>query len=291
MPPRRILAATDLSEESGGAVGRAAALAARHGARLRVVHVVPPDVDPDLVEFAGTLLRSQVHRYTGPVRDAEGGGGTDAGEGVETGLRFGRVGPALLDEARKADADLLVVGAHGADRRPGALIGGTPGNLVRAARGPVLVVRRPADTAYRRVLLAVDDSEVSREAARAGIALTPGAEHLALHVSIVPGERLLLQRGVDDAGLEQLRHAVVERARPDIERLVDALTPRPDDVLVLPGRAQEVVPARAASPGADLVVVGTGTRSGFGYALLGSVARHVMAEAPCDVLVVPGTER
>ncbi|WP_344628807.1 universal stress protein [Streptomyces glaucosporus] len=280
VPPRRVLAATDLSEYAGQAVGRAAALAASHGARVRVVHVLPPGIDPELAEFAGELLRSQAGRYA-----------EDSGEGVETGLRSGRPGAALLDEAREADADLLVAGAHGAHLRPGAPIGGTPENLVRASRIPVLIVRRPAGAPYRRVLLAVDDSEVSLAAARAGTALTPSAEHLALRVSIVLGERLMLQQGVDDAGLEQLRRAVTEQDRPGVERLADALAPRPDRVLVVPGRAQDTVPEQAGNLDADLVVVGTGTRSGLGYALLGSVAQHVMAWAPCDVLVVPDAER
>ncbi|WP_031508604.1 universal stress protein [Streptomyces megasporus] len=279
VPPQCVLAATDLSEHGGEAADRAVALATAHGARVRVVHVLSPGVDPDLVEFAGARLRSRTRRYA------------DGGENVETGLRFGRTGHALLDEARKTDADLLVVGAHGAHRRPDASIGGVPANLVRASGVPTLIVRRPADTAYRRVLLAVDDSEVSREAARVGTGLTPEAEHLVLHAGLVPGERLLLQQGVDDAGLEQLRSAVVEQARPGIERLADTLHPRPDRVLVVPGRAQDTVPERAESLGADLVAVGTGTRSGLGYTFLGSVARHVVVRSPCDVLVVPNAER
>jgi nucleotide-binding universal stress UspA family protein len=43
---------------------------------------------------------------------------------------------------------------------------------------------------------------------------------------------------------------------------------------------------------ADLVAVGTVGRTGVPYILLGSVAEHVMREAPCDVLVVrSGTTR
>ncbi|MGZ4619183.1 MAG: universal stress protein [Frankiaceae bacterium] len=43
----------------------------------------------------------------------------------------------------------------------------------------------------------------------------------------------------------------------------------------------------AAGQGADLLVVGSRGRSRVGALLLGSVSRHVVAHAPCPVLVVP----
>ncbi|WP_199185746.1 universal stress protein [Streptomyces carminius] len=278
VPPRRVLVATDLSAEAGRAVERAASLAADCGADLHVVYAVPPDTAPELLEFARSELRSHLQRHT---REAPGGTAV-------TEVRSGHTAPVILDEVAAADADLLVVGARGADGRAGVPVGGTPWNLVRASGIPMLLVRQPPATAYRTVLLAVDDTEPSRAAARLGTALFPGADHLLARSCPVPGENLLLQQGVDEDGLRQLRQAVTEQARPEVERLADELDPRPVRVLIVPGRPQDTVAELAGTQGAQLVVVGTGTQSGLGYVLLGSVARHVMAWAPCDVLVVPG---
>src|SRR5512140_2479745 len=41
---------------------------------------------------------------------------------------------------------------------------------------------------------------------------------------------------------------------------------------------------------ADLLVLGTHGRSGFGHALLGSVAERITRKAPCDVIVVKAPE-
>jgi nucleotide-binding universal stress UspA family protein len=52
------------------------------------------------------------------------------------------------------------------------------------------------------------------------------------------------------------------------------------------GRAGREITTVARRLRADLVAVGTTGRTGIHYILLGSVAEHVMREAPCDVLVV-----
>ncbi len=274
-PPRHVLVATDLSGHAEQAVVRAAALAAQHGAALTAVHVTDPDLDPALLSHAGDRLREQLDRCA-------------AGVGTQVVVRSGNVAAGLLDEAGERDADLLVVAAHGGHRRDGGTLGGTPQNLVRASDIPVLVVRTPPEVPYGRVLLAVDASGSSFAAAGTGIALTPDAEHLLAHATTVPGEHLLLMRGMGEPELEQLRGAATERTRAEIERAAAGLVPPPERILVTPGRAEDAVPELADRYGAGLVVVGAGTRHHrLGRALLGSVARHVTQEAVCDVLVVP----
>ncbi len=55
---------------------------------------------------------------------------------------------------------------------------------------------------------------------------------------------------------------------------------------VLTGDAREVLIAEARASGADLIVVGSHGRTGLTKLLLGSVASHVVAHAPCSVMVV-----
>jgi nucleotide-binding universal stress UspA family protein len=55
---------------------------------------------------------------------------------------------------------------------------------------------------------------------------------------------------------------------------------------VMHGDPRESLVDVAAHEGADLIVVGSHGRSGLGKLLLGSVASHLVAHAPCNVLVV-----
>lgn len=274
---RQVVAATDLSLYGNRAVGRAVRLGRLHGARVTSVCVVSPRLDPDLVEDVRTRLAGHARQYAGAER-------------VEVVVRSGRVSPTLVLEVERRDADLLVVGAHGVDRLADALLGTTPENLVRASRAPVLVVRGSPDKDYRRVLLAVDTQEFSLAAARCGIALSPGAEHWAVHTCVVPGEHMLRMNGVSEQELTRLRQVCLDEVRPRIERMAGTL-PLPaagSRLLITSGSPARTIPDLAGLHEADLVVVGTGARSKLEHALLGSVAQHVMRRALCDVLVVRG---
>lgn len=55
---------------------------------------------------------------------------------------------------------------------------------------------------------------------------------------------------------------------------------------VVRGDAREALIETARAEQSDLIVVGSHGRSGFSKLLIGSVASHVVAHAPCSVLVV-----
>ena len=56
--------------------------------------------------------------------------------------------------------------------------------------------------------------------------------------------------------------------------------------VALPGEADDVIVKLAEEKGADLIVVGSYGRTGFGKILLGSVSERVIGKAKCAVLVV-----
>jgi len=57
-----------------------------------------------------------------------------------------------------------------------------------------------------------------------------------------------------------------------------------------PGSTRLEIADVATTGKADLIVMGSHGRTGFSKLLLGSVAAHVVAHAPCSVLVVKGGE-
>jgi universal stress protein A len=121
---RDVLFATDFSEASRPAGQTAAALARHFGARLHVLHVVPPVTDPTPAPEA---LRAV-------VADLE------AGLSVVTAVASGRVAPQIVDYARRNSVDLVVLGTHGRTGVSRALLGSVAEAVIRRARCRVLTV-------------------------------------------------------------------------------------------------------------------------------------------------------
>ena len=82
-------------------------------------------------------------------------------------------------------------------------------------------------------------------------------------------------QGVDWA---ERAHSLVEMMLSQVDSAVSVA------VTVVEGHPAEVLIGVAA--GADLLVVGSRGRGGFAGMLLGSVSTHVLAHAPCPVLVI-----
>jgi universal stress protein A len=121
---RQILFPTDFSEASTPA-GRTAADLARHfGARLHVLHVVPPVTDPTPAPAA---LRAAVAQFTG-------------GLPVVSAIASGLPARQIVAYARKNAVDLIVVGTHGRTGVSRALLGSVAEAVVRHAACRVLAV-------------------------------------------------------------------------------------------------------------------------------------------------------
>jgi nucleotide-binding universal stress UspA family protein len=278
--PRHVLVTTDLSEPAGVAVTRAAQLADEHGARLTTLHVVPAGMSADIAHSA----RSAVEAHVARLLD-RGLAATAAAASIA--LRRGRAAVEITAEAAQGAAQLVVIGASGERRLADVLLGSTAENVVRMSPVPVLIVKRSAAASYHTVILAVDTTRQSADAARFGCGLAPSAEHIVVHACTVVGENLMRIYGADDEQVDDLRQVATEEARQYISRLTDTLTPRPREVIITPGHPPTRLAEISQSYAADLVVVGTGARSPVSYTFMGSVAQHVMRESRSDVLVVP----
>lgn len=121
-----ILFPTDFSPASEAAGRVAREMAVQAGARLHVLHVVPPVTDPSLP--AEHLARA--------------GRALADGLRVETALLSGWAGRNIVDYAREKRIDLIVVGTHGRTGISHALLGSVAETVVRLA--PCLVLTVPA---------------------------------------------------------------------------------------------------------------------------------------------------
>jgi nucleotide-binding universal stress UspA family protein len=121
-----ILFPTDFSPASEAAGRIAREMAVQAGARLHVLHVVPPVTDPSLpAEHLAGAARSLAD-----------------GLRVETVLLSGWAGRNIVDYARDKRIDLIVVGTHGRTGITHAILGSVAETVVRLA--PCLVLTVPA---------------------------------------------------------------------------------------------------------------------------------------------------
>ncbi len=83
---------------------------------------------------------------------------------------------------------------------------------------------------------------------------------------------------------DNLRGVILEKCQGVLAEYDVKLVP--DDVYVLPGRAEKVIPGLVKSAREDLVVMGTMAREGLPGVLMGSTAAKVFDHVECPVLAV-----
>lgn len=285
-----ILAATDLSGPARPAAQRAARLARSHGADLTLLHVVPAGALGDLRDWLGTPLMERVNELASRDLEALGAQLRQQGQArVQARLEVGVVSTTLIRVAEEVRAGLLVVGARGAGVLRRLFLGTTAERVLRLATRPILVVRRPAEGPYRRVLLGLDSSRHCGRLLEQARLVAPDAHWVLCNAFRVPFEKELRFAGVDEATISYYREQARANARARLEGLAEAagLPGARYELCVVEGEASLRLVEQQEALGCDLTVIGKHGQSTLQDMLLGSVAKHVLAESTTDVLLVP----
>jgi len=251
-------------------------------ARLRVVHV--QTLHP-LLERLG-LRGERAHPGGASLTDAdiihlaqrEG----LAPATYETDTLSGQPRQVLVNEAKRWQADLLVLGAHERDE-PGVRLGTVAEHLIRNATCPVLVVNGHRPIPPRRILFPVDLSEFARYAVACGLNFLAqiGAEQ---NESMVQQALLVVPANGEAA---DARH------RASLEGLDAWLRQGALDAALgqstAEGTPASVIVREALDEEFDLVVMGTHGHGSHGVIRggIGSVTGEVLDRAPCHMLIVP----
>ena len=258
---QNILALTDFSIQAEHGLDRAAALAAAHGARLRILYAceTPPLQLSDPMARLEQRARQLARRHGVPVT-------TIAGTG------------RLLDDclAEAARADLLV--AHGRMHRTGPVLPWQP-LLFR------LLLRSPCP-----VLVAVDFSAASRPLVRYADEFEACAALELFHAIDTHDEARLRSAEASTAAVQAYRREMLQHAQEQLYRLSDVFHARRNRVGTLIGRGDLArhLTVQQERIGADLVVIGQERRSVFMGIVRGSVPRKLLAGGmESDLLVVP----
>lgn len=153
---KRILYATDLAPHGPRVFRHAVALARRHAAQVVLLHVLEP-----LGPTAAALVRNVVASSTLRTIEAQGYAKTRAeierrleafcnrelgdrseARNVVSDIRIvvGNPARAILDEAKRIKADLVVMGMHGHSGIERAMLGSVANKVVQRSTTPVLLV-------------------------------------------------------------------------------------------------------------------------------------------------------
>jgi nucleotide-binding universal stress UspA family protein len=133
----KILVAVDGSEASKKAVELAATLAATIKAEVLVFHVREVEVG----RFSGTLeLPADARDLVNEHVDALVAKGVLA-KGEIKGAPFGRAAALIVEEAKEAGADLIVMGSRGLSDWAATMVGSVTHKVIALATVPVLIAR------------------------------------------------------------------------------------------------------------------------------------------------------
>jgi nucleotide-binding universal stress UspA family protein len=279
----RVLVGIDLTERSRNAFTRAVEMARLRGAALTLLHVTSDALPVQVAAAHDTFANDVLHDLVAKAQ-AEGVAN------VAQLLVRGRDYESIIEQARKDDSSLIVIGTHRASSLFQDMLGTTADRVLRYGAFPLLLVRTQAEHAYNTILVAVDFSSASRKALELAIRLFPQARIVALTAYGSPRRSILGDdRQTREAAAETRRLALKGFLAEVAQALGSAYNPDVTKIVPLAERgwAEDVILKYAEEHKPDLIVVGTHARGGLQHAVLGSVAEWVLTDAPSDVLAVP----
>lgn len=294
-PLRSVLVPIDLTALSDRVLARLALLPLAGDARLTLLHVVPGALSSReqraAARDAGQALAEEVRQ----LREALPGRSV-----VEPVVKVGAAAREIAASAKATRCELILMGRGGGRRGRDVVLGSTAERVIRQVPRPVLAVRLPARTAYRRPGVALDFDRAASDVLRMLLRIVPaprpriGAIHV-FDLPFGPAYPSLLATEIEKHETELEREASVKLVKLLIESLRQANLP-PDQTprfrpQVRRGSPRSLIPRVVKRAEIDLLALGTQGRSGLGHVFLGTVAGDVLREVACDVLVVPPRAR
>jgi nucleotide-binding universal stress UspA family protein len=277
---KRILLATDGSDESGTALRSTIALARASSAKVRVAHVW----NLELHKGQGhehIEVRSHANRLVErSVRRLQAAGVLADSEIIRADVEH--IAVAIAGAAKTFEADLIVVGSRGLSDWQSIFKHSVSHQVLCAVDCPVLVVRDVPPATEResqRVVLAIAGGDDIAPAARAaiGAAAAPGSVVLVVHVAetIIQPQGFVFVETDEEAGATILTATrMVKDAGIAVERAVAHGSP-----------VAEAVAQIAERWGADVIVTGSSRMSDIGSLVLGSVSHQLLHSTGRSVLI------
>jgi nucleotide-binding universal stress UspA family protein len=287
----KILCPVDFSEYSVKAYAYARSLAQHYGATLLLQHVVQPLTStypyyafPDAINEVFWSLESSAEQKLSEMISAHRQNGLE----IQRFVHKGTVTDCILAFAESQGSDLIVMGTHGRHGFDHLTMGSVTEKVLRKARCPVLVVRKPAHdfinpadaedpVQLKKILFCTDFSEYSTRALTYALSLAMeyNADLTLLHVL------------EDVPPTDDLQETVAGVTR----RLEDLAPPEAGDwcnvhAAVRIGKPYQQILQIVLENETDLVVIGVRGRNAVDLALFGSTTHRVIQLGTSPVLAV-----
>lgn len=292
-----ILVAVDASAAELPILECAAQLALAHGARLKVVDVVPELGWAQRLLLSGSehlhelLERERTQLLAAKIAPL-------AARGIQATSKVlrGRTSAAIIQETTADKHDLVMRDAKGKTSRRSGSFGTTSYELLRRCPAAVYLLQPGAPASCRRVAAAVDanpeEPEVAALNARileAAVAIRDlaRAELDVVHVWSIYGERMVkdYMRTSEFAQLEQSVRAEHEQNLRELLAKVHVEV-KSEQLHLIRGEPTFEIPNFVRANNTDLLVMGTVGRQGMAGLLLGNTAEMILSQLPCSVLAV-----
>lgn len=270
-PLKNILLATDGSEYSEGAIQEAIYLAKSCSAKLTVIYVLEVNAEletegPKIVEKMENTAREHLDR----IRK------TAAQDNVECEVIVSRTDQpykAIIEEAGKRTADVIVMGRRGRTGLKKILMGSVTAKVIGYASAKVLVVPKDAEIKAETIMVATDGSTSCEAAEREAISMSKRCHpkvKKTFALSVAPADSDL------------------PRAQANVERVMAKAKEHGVEMepLATVGRRYEMILKTAKEKNADIIIMGTYGRTRIDKLLMGSVSERVVGLSHCPVLIV-----
>lgn len=290
MMPAKIMVATDFSSAAALAVSRAAKLARRFGAELRLIHVLPPRrLLSGLFDVHGAWMQQVQGQAAAALKGQADQLAGDTGLQVSTGVLQGRASETMAAAIEQYRPDLLVIGARGENLSKGEStgLGQTASRVMADTACPLLLVRRADIESPQRVLAGLDLGPASKRIAQWAAALSDRPP-VIIHAYEVPFAGRLRAYGLKRATINVYAQDQQREYEQALHAILATVNAGPIHPLVVRGAAINVITAQLRKLRIDTLVLGKHTRrkraAGESY---GNTCGHLARFAPADVLVVP----
>ena len=287
---RAVLLAMDGSEGATAGARVALALATARGAVVHVVGVIdsrgvpfPPALD---VALAVKDPDRDLTSHTKEVQAVRSSLAAITGEAIDWPVRVAIGTPAvtIVDEARRIDAALVIVGLHKYGRVDRALNNETSLNVIRRCSSPVLGIVPGTTGLPVRILAATDFSTVSLAASRIARAIADDSALLVL--AYVPPITALL----GDEGEQMIHDLGVSSAFARAGRELGSNGVTFDHIVLqhdLSASTAATILRFAEKTNCDLLVAGSTRPGRIERWMTGSVSTELVRDGSRSVLIVP----